>query len=90
MCDDIGSRGLLSSCLSGVSQQHLDELVAELASAWEAQQESGLWERFRALSSVRYVHETPFTVNPLGAASLEVQVPWNPKLALPPDAIVPL
>ncbi|WP_143203697.1 hypothetical protein OG543_24455 [Streptomyces sp. NBC_01178] len=31
--------------LSGISRQHLAELVAELAPAWEAQQESALQER---------------------------------------------
>lgn len=35
-------------------------------------------------------HATPFTVNALGAASLEVQVPWMPKLVLPPGAMLPL
>ena len=45
--ENVGPRGLLPSCLSGISREHLGELIAELAPVWEAQQESALRERCR-------------------------------------------
>ena len=39
----------------------------------------------------RYVvHELPFTVNAVGAASLVDQVPWKPSEVEPPAAMAPL
>ena len=48
MCEDnLGPRGLLSSCPVRYIPGHLAELVAELAPKWEARQESVLTERRR-------------------------------------------
>jgi hypothetical protein len=40
--------------------------------------------------SGQVVHELPFTVNAVGAASLVDQVPWKPSEVEPPAAMVPL